>query len=85
MSVIFANQVIGGADGTEKGLPFGWHFLKQFRMRVPIVPLAIDSVVTAENSEAIVLFIRPRVCAVGQRFREKEERTGGTLVCIPNR
>ena len=54
-------------------------------MRIPVVPFAIDGVVTTENREAVVFFIRPRVGAMCQRLREKEERTGGTLVCIPDK
>ena len=54
-------------------------------MRVPIVPLTIDRVVTTENSETVVLLVRPRVCAMCQRFGEKEERTGRTLIRIPDR
>ena len=84
MPIRLAYQIISRTDGSEKGLPFGRHFFKQFWMRIPIVPLAIDGVVTAENREAVVFLIRPRVRAMCQRFREKEERTGGTLVGIPN-
>ena len=73
MPIIIADQIICRADGTEKGLPFGGHLLKQFRMRIPIAPFAIDGVVTAESSEAIVLLVRPRVRAMCQRFCEKEE------------
>ena len=85
MTVGFTNQIISSTDGTEKRLPFGRHLLEQFRMRFPIVPLAIDGVVTTENSEAVVLFVCPRVCAMCQRLREKEERTSRTLISIPNR
>ena len=85
MAIIIADQIICRTDGTEKGLPFSGHLLKQCRMRVPIVPLAIDGVVTAENSEAVVFLIRPCVCAMCQRLREKEERTSRTLIGIPDK
>ena len=54
-------------------------------MRIPVVPFAIDGVVTAENREAVVFFVCPRVGAMCQRLREKEERTGGTLIRIPDK
>ena len=73
MAIRFTDQIIGGADRTEKRLPFGRHFLKELRVRIPIVPLAIDRIVTTENSEPVVLRVRPRVCAMRQRLREKEE------------
>ena len=85
MAIRLADQIIGGADGPEKGLPFGGHLLKQFRMWVPIVPFAVDGVVTTENRESVIFFIRPCVRAMCQRLREKEERPGGAFVGIPNR
>jgi len=73
MSIRLADQIIGGTDGSEKRLSLGGHFFKQLWMRIPVVPFAIDGVVTAENREAVVFLIRPRVGAMCQRLREKEE------------
>ena len=64
MPIIIADQIICRADGTEKCLPFDRHLLKQFRVRFPSTPFAIDGVVAAESGEAIVLFVRPRVRAM---------------------
>ena len=85
MPISLADQIVGGADGAEKRLSFSGHFFKQLWMWIPIVPLAIDGVVTTENREAVVFFIRPCVRAMCQRLRKKEERSRGTFVGIPNR
>ena len=65
-------QVILGVNGPIEGAPFGRHRGDLFGRRIPVVPFAVDRVVTTEDRHPIILRIGPGGGTVGQCLGEEE-------------
>ena len=50
---------------AEEGLALERHFLQVLRVRVPLVPLIADHVITVEDSHPIDTLVFPTITGVG--------------------
>ena len=72
-------------DGAEEGLAFRGHGGEVVGVGVPVVPFAAEGVVAIEDCDAVCFFVCGDGAGVGDRFGEKEDRSGGTGVGVPQR
>ena len=70
---------------AEERLALGRHGRQEIGVRLPLVPLAVDSVVATEDRDATVLLVGPQRGAVGQRFGEDEQGASRTGIGVPER
>ena len=76
-------QIAFDVDGPKERAALGRHGFECLRVRLPLVPLAIDVIVAAEDGAALVLGAAPRRSGVGGALGEKEQGASRTRVSSP--